>query len=40
VDLTRIDDLIALRRRLRERFAGKVVRRMHPAPVEVASSDA
>jgi signal transduction histidine kinase/ligand-binding sensor domain-containing protein/CheY-like chemotaxis protein len=37
---TQIDNLIALRRRLRERFAGKVVRMMHPAPVEVASSDA
>jgi signal transduction histidine kinase/ligand-binding sensor domain-containing protein/DNA-binding response OmpR family regulator len=35
---TQIDNLIALRRRLRERFAAKVVR-MHPAPVEVASSD-
>jgi AraC-like DNA-binding protein len=33
-----IDNLIALRRRLKERFAGKVLR-MHPAPVEVASSD-
>jgi signal transduction histidine kinase/ligand-binding sensor domain-containing protein/DNA-binding response OmpR family regulator len=36
---TQIDNLIALRRRLRERFAGKVVRIQHPAPVEVASSD-
>jgi signal transduction histidine kinase/ligand-binding sensor domain-containing protein/CheY-like chemotaxis protein/AraC-like DNA-binding protein len=36
---TQIDNLIALRRRLRERFAGRVTR-MHPAPVEVASSDA
>jgi len=36
---TRIDNLIALRRRLRERFAGKVIR-MRPPPVEVASSDA
>jgi signal transduction histidine kinase/ligand-binding sensor domain-containing protein/CheY-like chemotaxis protein/AraC-like DNA-binding protein len=36
---TQIDNLIALRRRLRERFAGKVVR-MRPAPLEVASSDA
>jgi signal transduction histidine kinase/ligand-binding sensor domain-containing protein/DNA-binding response OmpR family regulator len=36
---TQIDNLIALRRRLRERFAGKVVR-ARPAPVEVASSDA
>jgi signal transduction histidine kinase/ligand-binding sensor domain-containing protein/CheY-like chemotaxis protein len=36
---TQIDNLIALRRRLRERFAGKVVQ-MRPAPVEVASSDA
>jgi signal transduction histidine kinase/ligand-binding sensor domain-containing protein/DNA-binding response OmpR family regulator len=35
---TQIDNLIALRRRLRERFAGKVVR-MHPGPVDVASSD-
>ncbi|MGI9182116.1 MAG: response regulator transcription factor, partial [Longimicrobiaceae bacterium] len=34
-----IDNLIALRRRLRERFARKVIR-MHPAPVDVASSDA
>jgi AraC-like DNA-binding protein len=37
---TQIDNLIALRRRLRERFAGKVDRTMHPAPVEVASSEA
>jgi signal transduction histidine kinase/ligand-binding sensor domain-containing protein/CheY-like chemotaxis protein len=36
---TRIDNLIALRRRLRERFAGKLVR-MRPAPIEMASSDA
>jgi signal transduction histidine kinase/ligand-binding sensor domain-containing protein/DNA-binding response OmpR family regulator len=36
---TQIDNLIALRRRLRERFAGQVVS-MHPAPVEVTSSDA
>jgi signal transduction histidine kinase/ligand-binding sensor domain-containing protein/DNA-binding response OmpR family regulator len=36
---TQIDNLIALRRRLRERFARKVIR-VHPAPVEVASSDA
>jgi signal transduction histidine kinase/ligand-binding sensor domain-containing protein/CheY-like chemotaxis protein len=36
---TQIDNLIALRRRLRERFAGKVVR-MHPLPVAVTSSDA
>jgi signal transduction histidine kinase/ligand-binding sensor domain-containing protein/DNA-binding response OmpR family regulator len=36
---TQIDNLIALRRRLRERFARKVVR-MRPPPVEVASSDA
>jgi signal transduction histidine kinase/DNA-binding response OmpR family regulator len=34
-----IDNLIGLRRRLRERFAGKGLR-MHPAPVDVASSDA
>jgi AraC-like DNA-binding protein len=33
------ENLIALRRQLRDRFAGKVVR-MHPAPVEVASSGA
>jgi signal transduction histidine kinase/ligand-binding sensor domain-containing protein/DNA-binding response OmpR family regulator len=36
---TRIDNLIALRRRLRERFATNVVR-MRPAPLKVASSDA
>jgi AraC-like DNA-binding protein len=36
---TQIDNLIALRRRLRERFARKVIR-MRPAPVEIASSDA
>jgi signal transduction histidine kinase/ligand-binding sensor domain-containing protein/CheY-like chemotaxis protein/AraC-like DNA-binding protein len=36
---TQIDNLITLRRRLRERFAGKVGRLMHPAAVEVASSD-
>ncbi|MBA2556423.1 MAG: response regulator, partial [Chloroflexi bacterium] len=36
---TQIDNLIGLRRRLRERFARKVIR-MHPAPVDVASSDA
>jgi signal transduction histidine kinase/ligand-binding sensor domain-containing protein/DNA-binding response OmpR family regulator len=34
-----IDNLIALRRRLRERFAGKLVE-VHPAPLELASSDA
>jgi CheY-like chemotaxis protein/AraC-like DNA-binding protein len=36
---TQVDDLIARRRRLRERFARKLVR-MRPAPAEVASSDA
>jgi signal transduction histidine kinase/ligand-binding sensor domain-containing protein/DNA-binding response OmpR family regulator len=36
---TQIDNLIGLRRRLRERFAGKVVR-MRPAPIELASADA
>jgi signal transduction histidine kinase/ligand-binding sensor domain-containing protein/DNA-binding response OmpR family regulator len=36
---TQIDNLIALRRRLRERFAGKVVR-ARPATIEAASPDA
>jgi signal transduction histidine kinase/ligand-binding sensor domain-containing protein/CheY-like chemotaxis protein/AraC-like DNA-binding protein len=36
---TQIDNLIALRRRLRERFAGQAVR-VRPAPIEMASSDA
>jgi signal transduction histidine kinase/ligand-binding sensor domain-containing protein/DNA-binding response OmpR family regulator len=36
---TQIDNLISLRRRLRERFTRKVIR-MRPAPVEVVSSDA
>ncbi|CAN5761782.1 two-component regulator propeller domain-containing protein [soil metagenome] len=36
---TQIDNLIALRRRLRERFAGQVVS-VRPALIEVASSDA
>jgi signal transduction histidine kinase/ligand-binding sensor domain-containing protein/DNA-binding response OmpR family regulator len=34
-----IDNLIALRRRLRERFAGKMVE-VRPVPVELAASDA
>jgi signal transduction histidine kinase/ligand-binding sensor domain-containing protein/DNA-binding response OmpR family regulator len=34
-----IDNLIALRRRLRERYAGKLVR-MRPAPLEVESAEA
>jgi signal transduction histidine kinase/ligand-binding sensor domain-containing protein/DNA-binding response OmpR family regulator len=36
---TQMDNLIALRRRLRERFAGEVARLL-PPPIEVASSDA
>jgi signal transduction histidine kinase/ligand-binding sensor domain-containing protein/DNA-binding response OmpR family regulator len=36
---TQIDNLIASRRRLRERFARKAVR-IRPVPIEVASSDA
>jgi signal transduction histidine kinase/ligand-binding sensor domain-containing protein/AraC-like DNA-binding protein len=37
--IAQIDNLIGLRRRLRERFAGKVVR-MPPAPIDVAAPDA
>jgi signal transduction histidine kinase/ligand-binding sensor domain-containing protein/CheY-like chemotaxis protein/AraC-like DNA-binding protein len=36
---TQVENLIALRRRLRQRFAGKLVG-MRPAPLDVASSDA
>jgi signal transduction histidine kinase/ligand-binding sensor domain-containing protein/DNA-binding response OmpR family regulator len=36
---TQIDNLIGLRRRLRERFAGQAGR-VRPAPIEMASSDA
>jgi signal transduction histidine kinase/ligand-binding sensor domain-containing protein/DNA-binding response OmpR family regulator len=36
---TQIDNLISLRRRLRERFAGKTVRE-RPVPLELAASDA